>query len=521
MPCPAAAIVASHSATRIAPGAICLLNGCASSPLHVTIDAIGNIIGVRSGRADTAAVMFGSHVDTVATGGRFDGLYGVLAGLEACEALNDVGYVTRRPLALVAFTNEEGSRFPPYAMGSLVYVGGLALADAYAIRGIDGRSVGEELKRIGYAASAQPGWLRPHAYLELHIEQGPILEDENRAIGAVEGITGLTWTEVTVTGCSGHAGTTPMHLRHDAALVSGEIIALVHRLAQKIGGHQKATVGRIELYPNLVNVIAERAVLTIDLRNTDQSQLEAAERELTGSLARLARDGGVSISTRSLARFEPVAFPAEIVSLVETTARDLALPSRRLPSGAGHDAQMMARICPSGMIFVPSVGGLSHRHSVQNIIPDGREYGPSSARRARRTAGGARAGRRAVVSTSETISAGNATGSKRARLQWTAPIAGEPSKRAGKLPLRGLELRLIVRSMVNTARSAIAHKGTGIRARCGRPWPLMAADLLCQAMHQRDDLARDQRRIVPQMHRRRAGIARRPVTAGTSVRSAR
>ncbi|MFZ1182326.1 MAG: hydantoinase/carbamoylase family amidase, partial [Pseudolabrys sp.] len=292
--------------------------------LAVTIDAIGNIIGVRSGRADTAAVMFGSHVDTVATGGRFDGLYGVLAGLEACEALNDVGYVTRRPLALVAFTNEEGSRFPPYAMGSLVYVGGLALADAYAIRGIDGRSVGEELKRIGYAGSAQPGWLRPHAYLELHIEQGPILEDENRAIGAVEGITGLTWTEVTVTGCSGHAGTTPMHLRHDAALVSGEIIALVHRLAQKIGGHQKATVGRIELYPNLVNVIAERAVLTIDLRNTDQSQLEAAERELTGSLARLARDGGVSISTRSLARFETVAFPAEIVSLVETTARDLA-----------------------------------------------------------------------------------------------------------------------------------------------------------------------------------------------------
>jgi N-carbamoyl-L-amino-acid hydrolase len=309
--------------------------------LAVTIDAIGNIIGVRSGRADTAAVMFGSHVDTVGTGGRYDGLYGVLAGLEACEALNDVGYVTRRPLALVAFTNEEGSRFPPYAMGSLVYVGGLALADAYAIRGIDGRSVGEEL-------------------LELHIEQGPILEDENRVIGAVEGITGLTWTEVTVTGRSGHAGTTPMHLRHDAALVSGEIIALVRHLAQKIGGHQKGTVGRIELYPNLVNVIAERAVLTIDLRNTDQSQLEAAERELTGSLARLARDGSVSISTRSLARFEPVAFPAEIVSLVETTARDLALPSRRLPSGAGHDAQMMARICPSGMIFVPSVDGLSH-----------------------------------------------------------------------------------------------------------------------------------------------------------------
>src|SRR5207245_1405311 len=161
--------------------------------LAVTVDAIGNIIGVRGGGEDVAPVMFGSHVDTVGTGGRYDGLYGVLAGLEACQALNDAGHVTRRPLALVAFTNEEGSRFPPYAMGSLVHVGGLALADAYAIRGIDGRSVGEELKRIGYAGSAQPGWLKPHAYLELHIEQGPILEDENRVIGAVEGITGLTW----------------------------------------------------------------------------------------------------------------------------------------------------------------------------------------------------------------------------------------------------------------------------------------------------------------------------------------
>jgi N-carbamoyl-L-amino-acid hydrolase len=328
--------------------------------LAVTIDAIGNIIGVRPGREDTAPVMFGSHVDTVGTGGGYDGLYGVLAALEACHALNDAGHVTRRPLALVAFTNEEGSRFPPYAMGSLVYVGGLSLADAYAIRGIDGRSVGEELKRIGYVGSAQPGWLDPHAYLELHIEQGPILEDENRVIGAVEGITGLTWTEVTVTGRSGHAGTTPMHLRHDAALVAGEIVAQVRGLAQQIGGHQKGTVGRIELYPNLVNVIAERAVLTVDLRNTDQSQLAAAERELMSALDRLAGDGGVSITTRSLARFEPVMFPPEIVSLVEATARDLGLSSRRLPSGAGHDAQMMARICPSGMIFVPSVGGLSH-----------------------------------------------------------------------------------------------------------------------------------------------------------------
>jgi N-carbamoyl-L-amino-acid hydrolase len=328
--------------------------------LTVTIDAIGNIIGVRRGREDTAPVMFGSHVDTVATGGRYDGLYGVLAGLEACQAFDDAGHVTRRPLALVAFTNEEGSRFSPYAMGSLVYVGGLALEQAYAIRGIDGATVGDELRRIGYVGAATPGWLRPHAYLELHIEQGPILEDEGLTIAAVEAITGLTWTEVTVAGRSSHAGTTPMHLRHDAALVAGEIAVFARRLALEMGGHQKCTVGRIELYPNLVNVIAERAVLTLDLRNTDAPHLAAAERELAAEIERLAAQEKVSISTRSLARFAPVAFPAEIVSLVETTARDLGLPCRRLPSGAGHDAQMMARLCPSGMIFVPSVGGLSH-----------------------------------------------------------------------------------------------------------------------------------------------------------------
>ncbi len=328
--------------------------------LAVTVDAIGNIFGLRRGREDAAPVMFGSHVDTVGTGGRYDGLYGVLAGLEACEALNDAGAATRRPLALVAFTNEEGSRFAPYAMGSLVYVGGLALEDAYAIRGIDGPTVGEELRRIGYAGEARPGFLKPHAYLELHIEQGPVLESEGVVIGAVEGITGLSWTEVSITGRAAHAGTTPMHLRRDAAYAASEVAVFVRRVARDMGGHQKGTVGRVELYPNLVNVVAERAVLTVDLRNTDEKALQEAERQLGGFLERLAAQEQVAITTRSLARFEPVAFPSEMVSLIETTARELGLSCRRLPSGAGHDAQMMARLCPATMIFVPSVGGLSH-----------------------------------------------------------------------------------------------------------------------------------------------------------------
>jgi N-carbamoyl-L-amino-acid hydrolase len=328
--------------------------------LTVTIDAIGNIFGVRRGSENLPPVMFGSHIDTVGTGGRYDGLYGVLAGLETCQALDDANRATRRPLALVAFTNEEGSRFPPYAMGSLVYVGGLALEDAYAVRGIDGATVGEELRRIGYAGDARPGFLKPHAYLELHIEQGPVLENEGRAVGAVEGITGLSWMEVSITGRSAHAGTTPMDLRRDAGYVASEIAVFVRRLAREMAGQQKGTVGRIELYPNLVNVVAERAVLTVDLRNIDNEPLQQAERQLADFLDRLAAQEQIAIATRSLARFDPVAFPSEMVSLVETTAQELGFACRRLPSGAGHDAQMMARLCPASMIFVPSAGGLSH-----------------------------------------------------------------------------------------------------------------------------------------------------------------
>ena len=328
--------------------------------LTVTIDAIGNIFGVRRGREDTAPMMFGSHVDTVGTGGGYDGLYGVLAGLEACEAIADAGVVTRRPLALVAFTNEEGVRFSPYAMGSLAHAGGITLEEAYAIRGIDGATVGDELRRIGYAGLERPGWLQPHAYLELHIEQGPVLEDAGLVIGAVEGITGLSWMEVSIAGRAAHAGTTPMHLRQDAAYAAAEVVAFVRRLARDVGGTQRGTVGRVELYPNLVNVIAERALLTVDLRNFDDAPLQAAEQQLASFLDRLATQENVSITRRNLGRFEPIAFAPEMVSLVEATARELGLPCRRLPSGAGHDAQMMARVCPASMIFVPSVGGLSH-----------------------------------------------------------------------------------------------------------------------------------------------------------------
>lgn len=328
--------------------------------LAVTVDAIGNVVGVRAGRDAGAPVMMGSHIDTVRTGGRFDGNLGVLAGLEVIEALADAGVTTDRSLAVAFFTNEEGARFNPDMMGSLAYVGGLPLETALATVGIDGRNVGDCLREIGYAGPAPVGRPEAHAYVELHVEQGPVLDQEGVLIGAVEGVQGISWTEFTVTGVSNHAGTTPMRLRHDAGYVCCAIAHRAREIARELGGDQVATVGSITLTPNLVNVIANRAVFTVDLRNTDEARLQEAERRLHAFAAEVAQAEGATLAHRSLARFEPVAFDPAVVSLVEETARSLGHTVRRMPSGAGHDAQMLARVCPSGMVFVPSVGGISH-----------------------------------------------------------------------------------------------------------------------------------------------------------------
>jgi N-carbamoyl-L-amino-acid hydrolase len=328
--------------------------------LGVSVDGIGNVVGVRAGRTDGPPVMAGSHIDTVATGGIYDGNLGVLSGLEVVATLNDAGIETERPLAVAFFTNEEGARFQPDMLGSLTYVGGLALQQAHASRGIDGATVGEELARIGYAGPAPVGQPRVHAYVEYHVEQGPVLEAEGLTIGAVEGVQGISWTEYTIEGVANHAGTTPMRLRHDAGYVAAAIAVAVRRIAGAIGGNQVGTVGALTLFPNLVNVLAERAVLTVDLRNTDESRLQQAERQLAAFVGDLAAAEGVTITPRVLARFEPVAFDAGIVGKVEALARRHGHAVKRMPSGAGHDAQMLARVCPAGMIFVPSAGGISH-----------------------------------------------------------------------------------------------------------------------------------------------------------------
>ncbi len=328
--------------------------------LTVSIDAIGNVIGLRAGTEPGPPVMVGSHIDTVRTGGRYDGNLGVLAGLEVIEVLNAAGITTRRPLAVAFFTNEEGARFSPDMMGSLVYVGGLALDAALATVGIDGASVGDCLRRIGYAGAAPCGKPAVHSYLELHVEQGPVLEAEGVTIGAVESVQGISWTEFTLLGVSNHAGTTPMRLRHDAGYVACAIANHARQIAREMGGNQVATVGAMALSPNLVNVIAYKAVFTVDLRNTDEAALQQAERRLQSYADQVASAEGVAISSRQLARFEPVTFDPASVALVEATARQLGFTVKRLPSGAGHDAQMLARICPTAMIFVPSVGGISH-----------------------------------------------------------------------------------------------------------------------------------------------------------------
>lgn len=343
--------------------------------LDVSIDGIGNAVATMPGYdASIAPVMTGSHIDTVATGGRYDGNLGVLAGLEVIETVLASGRQLDRPLAVGWFTDEEGARFPPDMLGSLVYVGGMGLEAALEIEDRDGASVGDELDRIGYRGTAPTPGLVPHAFVELHIEQGPVLEDEGISIGVVEGVQGISWTEVTLTGRSCHAGTTPMRLRHDPGVVAADINLFVRKLTSELGGAQVATVGALTLHPNLVNVVPATAIMTIDLRNTDDTVLQQAETRFRGHLAQVAETEGVGVETRVLARFEPVEFDERVIEVVESCAQDAGLSTKRMPSGAGHDAQMFARVCPTAMIFTPSVGGISH-NVTEFTEPDDLEAG--------------------------------------------------------------------------------------------------------------------------------------------------
>ena len=327
--------------------------------LEIAIDAVGNVIGtwnVGSG----PAVMTGSHIDTVRTGGKYDGNYGVIAGLEVIETCQRAGVTPQRPLQVAFFTDEEGARFAPDMLGSLVYAGGMTVEEAHDVVSIDGARLGDELERIGYLGNVPCPGTAPHAFVEVHVEQGPLLEVNGVRIGAVTGVQGISWQEVTISGQSNHAGTTPMHLRRDPAYAAAELTVFVRNLATRYGGNQVCTVGKIDLHPNLTNVVPARATLTLDVRNTDEAILQKAEQEIVDFCRELAEREKVTITRRSLARFEPVVFDDRVVAIVESAAKARNNTVQRMPSGAGHDAQMIARMAPTAMIFVPSHKGLSH-----------------------------------------------------------------------------------------------------------------------------------------------------------------
>ncbi|TCZ63933.1 Zn-dependent hydrolase [Roseicella aquatilis] len=329
--------------------------------LEVMLDRIGNLFGVWDpGASDAAPLMLGSHIDTVIDAGIYDGCYGVLGGLEVVQTLREAGVAPARPIVVGAFTNEEGVRYAPDMMGSLVFAGGLGVEAALATVGTDGTVLGEELARIGHAGPHEPGFLRPHAYLELHVEQGPVLEREGVPIGAVENLQGISWQRVTIEGEANHAGTTPMSMRRDAGQAAARVVTFLRDRVSRSNAPTVATVGCMVFEPNAINVIPSRAVFTVDLRDPDEARLLAEEVALARYLEELAAAEGVAITVERLARFQPVTFDPSIVRAIEAAAAAHGLRCRRMTSGAGHDAQMMARVCPAAMIFVPSAGGISH-----------------------------------------------------------------------------------------------------------------------------------------------------------------
>lgn len=334
----------------------------ADAGLDVAVDRIGNIFGIwrASDITDGKPLMLGSHIDTVIDAGIYDGCYGVLSALEVIQTLKQDGFVPSRPIVVAAFTNEEGVRYAPDMMGSLVYAGGLPVETALATVGTDGTMLGGELGRIGYAGPHEPGFLSPHAYIELHIEQGPVLERESITIGAVESVQGISWQRVTVEGDANHAGTTPISMRRDAGHAAARVITFLRDRAKNSNSPTVATVGCISFEPNAINVIPSRATLSVDLRDPDEERLRQAEAALAVFLDAISQEEHVEVSVERLARFEPVRFDQRIVATIEKAAKDRGLTSRRMTSGAGHDAQMIARIAPAAMIFVPSIAGISH-----------------------------------------------------------------------------------------------------------------------------------------------------------------
>ena len=328
--------------------------------LRVTVDQMGNIFGERPGESAAPPVMMGSHADSVPTGGKYDGQLGVLCGLETIRALETHGIRTRHPVTLAIFTNEEGARFQPAMIASGVMAGKIALEDAYNVRDKDGIRLVDALERIGYLGS-EPCVPRPlRAYLELHIEQGPFLEEEGLSVGVVDGIVGISWSRLTIHGVQDHAGPTPMRIRHDALVAAAEIVTGVRTIAKELGGDLVTTVGNLVVHPNIPNAIPGKISLSIDMRDPRDETLEVARRCLDAVVKAACEREGVRYELEHYWRVPFTPFAADVVAAVERAATAVGAPFRHILSGAGHDAQYMAAIGPTGMIFVPSRDGRSH-----------------------------------------------------------------------------------------------------------------------------------------------------------------
>ncbi len=338
----------------------------------VTWDEMGNIFARRAGAGaggGDEAVMSGSHLDTQPTGGRFDGVFGVLAALEVVRTLNDHAVATAHPVEVAVWTNEEGSRFQPAMMGSGVFAGVFGLNETYATTDEEGNTVGAELERIGFKGGL-PCRPRPiHAYLEAHIEQGPVLEAEGLGIGIVNGIQGMKWIKARLRGMNAHAGTTPMEVRRDPLLGAARMVEAIDGIARKLRPDAVATVGMFSVSPGSINVINQEVSFSIDIRCPDEPALLELNDQVGAACREIAGAAGLELELEEIWHVPPTVFDERVVSAVETAAGGLGFPARRIVSGAGHDAKYLADICPSGMIFIPCKDGISHNES-EDILPE-------------------------------------------------------------------------------------------------------------------------------------------------------
>ncbi|MGS1093695.1 Zn-dependent hydrolase [Aquamicrobium terrae] len=337
---------------------------CDEAGLAMGVDRMGTMFARREGTdPDALPVYVGSHLDTQPTGGKFDGVLGVLSGLEVVRTLNDLGIRTKHPIVVTNWTNEEGARFAPAMLASGVFAGAHTLDYAYARQDGEGKSFGDELERIGWVGDEEVGARKMHAYFEYHIEQGPILEAEDKQIGVVTHCQGLWWLEFTLTGKEAHTGSTPMTMRVNAGLAMARILEMVQKVAMENQPGAVGGVGQMRFSPNSRNVLPGQVVFTVDIRSPDQAKLDAMRTRIEAEAARIAAELGVGCAVDPVGHFDPITFDPVLVGRVRAAAEKLGLSNMNIISGAGHDACWAAKVAPATMVMCPCVDGLSHNEA--------------------------------------------------------------------------------------------------------------------------------------------------------------